>query len=106
MPNHFALTRKSNPSAGYVGLNTIDEELCAHFSVPVDDTQYYNFWYGIIGLGLACGHTFQQIRENITKHAYKDPVSNEMDDLETRLIEITEYLEEHFTSSAWATVGR
>lgn len=63
MPNCFQLSRKGSPKFTPVSLNTIDEELCKAFGVPVNKDRYFREWYGTIGLALAVGHDWQAIKE-------------------------------------------
>lgn len=100
MPNCFQLTRKSNPSAGPVPLVEIDEELCRHFNSPCHPTQWFCFWYDIIGPALACGRTFAELRERFQtdRDAVLNPTDHEM---QTQLALIVDYLDTHFTSDAW-----
>lgn len=102
MPNCFSLTRKSEPEKGPVGLNTIDAEMCQHFGVPCDPKQYYGYWYQSIGLGLACGGTFETMRKEIVgllDHQPQDEFYNPK--LTVTQLAIIDWLDEHFTADAW-----
>lgn len=83
MAAYFQLARK-NASDEPVPFNTIDEEMCAHFGAPVDERRYYREWYNIQGFALACGHSWDKIRE-----LYPDDVA------------VTDWLEANFVSDAW-----
>lgn len=106
MPNYYALTRKSAPDAGYVTFIAIDEEMCAHFEVTPHPVNWYCDWENVVGFALACGRTFQYIRDEIEKHAYRDPVTNQLYDEDVRLIEVIEWLDDNFTVEAWARIGK
>jgi len=84
MPNCFTLTAigENKPET----LNAIDEHICKHFNVPIDDKKYYWGWYNTIGLALAMGKTW-----------------NEMFDIfeDDRTLEIVTFLSEHYTPDAW-----
>ncbi len=100
MPNCFQLVRKAKPEEGPVRLVLIDEELCNHFKVDCDPVKWFHGWYDFIGYGLAAGKSFAEIRTICT-----DLVSNK-DDADgkmhwQRMVEIADYLNEHFTSDAW-----
>ncbi len=86
MPNCFQLSR---PGVGPVALQTIDEEMCKHFEVPCDPVRWYREWYNIIGLGLACGKSFEQLRNILPQH-----------------LDIIDWLDSQFTADAWVEVGR
>lgn len=90
MPVCFQLIRKSDPKAGPVALQKIDEEICAHLGVPVDPVQWVNNWYNTIGLGLALGHSFTRIKE-----IYANP----------QLSVVCDFLEANFTTDAWREIG-
>lgn len=68
----------------------IDEEICAHFGVPVDPRFYYEGWYDSICLFLATGKSYQQVRE--IYHNFP------------RLVEIIDWLEENYRPNAWYEV--
>ena len=98
MPNYFELARKSNPEAGPVVLQELDEELCKHFGVPCDAKRYLGGWYDSIGLSLAMGDTFEEIIAY-----YRTTVVKYHDDAEFKqaysdLIQIAEYIQLHFIS--------
>lgn len=68
MSHCFQLTRKgeSEPSK----LQSVDEHLCQHFNTEVHPENWFRNWYNIIGLGLAMGYTFREIKEKTT--GYED----------------------------------
>lgn len=86
MPNCFSLTRKGEATP--TPLQEIDRELCQNLDLPYDDLEYTCEWYSIIGFALAMGGTLNQIVETL------EPGSNRY--------RIAAYLNEHFTSDAWA----
>ncbi len=98
MPNCFQLIRKTTGEAAR--FQDIDTEMCAHFNVPCHPTEWYGHWYDIIGWSCAVeGLTLeQQIAER--------PLGRELEDFEARHLAILNWLNEHFTSDAWAAIGR
>jgi len=92
MPNCFTLTRKSDTAAGPVKLTLIDEELCAHLGVEVDNTHWVHGWYNSIGFSLAMGKSFDECREIFKKY------------IELQII--IDYLDANFTTDSWAEIGR
>jgi len=88
MPNCFTLTKKgeSEPKR----FVEIDEEICAYLEVPCDPVHWVFGWYDIIGLYLALGKTFEEIDGEL----YGD-----------KLKLINKWLQEHYTSDAWAERG-
>lgn len=88
MPNCFTLTPKADPSAGPECLATIDEKLCAYLGVPVDPKYYAHGWYDIIGLLLAIGKPWDDIRSSLS-------------DAPT-LLQITDWLEANYIPACWA----
>lgn len=89
MPNCFSLTRKSDPSAGPVSLQLIDDEMREHFGEEPDPKNWYLYWYETIGFSLACGKDWEWIRKN-----------NEA------RVHIVKWLEENFIVDAWAEVRK
>jgi hypothetical protein len=86
MPNCFTLTKKNADEPEK--LSVIDTELWNHFegSEPEGNKAWYKSWYDIIGLGLATGMSFKDIKGQITN---------------PRTFEIAVYLDEHYISNAW-----
>ena len=84
MPNCFQLSRRESKEFTPVPLNTIDEEMCKHFNVPVHPNWYYKEWYNTVGFSLAMGLTFAEIREK----QMGDP-------------QVVDWLEANFVSSAF-----
>lgn len=71
MPNCFQLTRKgeNEPSE----LQTVDKLMCEHFGFLESPKDYMMYWYHRIGLPLACGKTFDDIRTVLRNTAKKVP---------------------------------
>ena len=86
MPNCLTLTKKDAEEP--LNFSKIDTELWLHFmgSEPKDNKKWYYEWYNIIGLGLAGGMSFEEIR----KHT-----------MDPHIKEITIFLEDNYTSNAW-----
>lgn len=94
MAVNFQLTRKGETAP--TPLVKIDEELCALLGEPVDPKNWVLNWYGTIGFMLACGETWEGVREE-TKECFEDSIT-----LPSRL-RILDYLEKNYTSDAWAS---
>jgi hypothetical protein len=92
MPNCFTLTRKSHKAFGPVPLALIDEELCAHLGVEVDNKFWLHGWYNCIGMMLAIGKSFDECREIFKESSELQP--------------IIDYLDTNFITDAWAEIGR
>lgn len=86
MPNYFKLIDKQTgePTA----FNQIDDDMRKQFNQPPNDEKYLWHWYDVIGLGLALGETWDEIREM------------QKDDPE--LLGVIDYLERHYEAEAWA----
>jgi hypothetical protein len=82
MPNCFTLTRKGEDKPSL--LTAVDEAMCAHFDKPVHPTQWFQAWYDIEGLGLACGKTWEWMREKMPERK-----------------EIIDFLEANYDANAW-----
>lgn len=85
MPNCFQLISKETGKAD--SFCEIDEKLCANFDWPVDPVSYTHSWYDILGLRLACGRSFEDLRGYCTD--------------EPELLQIIDWLDEHYTSDSW-----
>ena len=88
MPNCFTLTRKGETEPA--SLSAIDEELCALLKRPIHPTRYVEGWYDSIGFALACGRSWEQIKE-----LFSSPWE---DDLRKIIV----YLETNYITNAWA----
>jgi hypothetical protein len=89
MPNCFELTRKGHSSPE--SLAKVDRELWEHFtgSVPDPDDHYYFNWYNIVGLELACGRTFTELKDRYSE----------------TMLPVIEYLERNFEVRCWYQHG-
>jgi hypothetical protein len=85
MPNCFQLTRKgeSRPRE----LEKIDEEICEHLQIPVDPIKWAFEWYNTIGLSLACGQNWDQMRAIFEGE---------------ETLRIIDFLEANYVADAWA----
>ena len=88
MPNCFRLTRIGCEEP--TNLIDVDTELWCHFEKdgePDGNTKWYRYWHGTVGLELAMGRTWDQIKEALPKN--------------TKMLPLVEYLENNFTVRAW-----
>ncbi len=95
MPNCFQLTKKGDTEASK--LSDVDEAICKHLGVAPHPTRYVDYWFDSIGFGLATGRGqlgSQELREFVRGFS------------PSTLPKILKFLEENYTSSAWAEVGR
>jgi hypothetical protein len=95
MPNCFQLTPKgaTEPQA----LTEIDERIAREvFGEEPDEVRYCRGWYDCIGLMLAIGKSFDDMRK---------PDENGLTWSED-IMRIIDFLDKHYTSNAWAEVGR
>lgn len=108
MPNCFNLTRKSAPEAGPVPRVTIDEEMCAFFGLPCDPVKWHHGWHDDIGFGLALGESLEKQRaDTLKKIDGMIGIGNEDGALwQGHKLEIINWLDAHFTTNAWATIGK
>lgn len=86
--NCFQLLNKTTGEPA--NLNDVDAEICAMLNTPVDPEHFVHYWYEIIGLAAACGHSFEKMRNEIFVDA--DPTA----------LQIINYLDEHYTIRCWA----
>jgi hypothetical protein len=71
----------------------IDDEICAHLGVTPHPTLYYEGWYDVIGMCIACGKALgsRELYEHLQRYS-------------PRLLPVLAYLVEHYTSDAWYQV--
>jgi hypothetical protein len=100
MPNCYQLTPKDfvGPCPRPEALASIDEKICAHFGAVPHEKYWYQNWENNIGMLLACGRSWDEI-----KVICRDPGNGEFGE---QLAKIAEFLEERYTVSAWAEIGR
>lgn len=85
-------------------LTAVDAAMCWHFRVGCHPTKWHGVWYDIIGFKLACGKSFQQVRQELAQGAIESKVENRL--FYNHLIEITDWLETRFTVNSWSQWGR
>lgn len=86
MPNCFQLTSKeTGKPKNFVEL---DHDLCEHFGIEPNPERWLMNWYNFVGLALAMGKTFEEIRGFV-------------DEDETPLLDIIDYIDERYTADAW-----
>lgn len=61
MPAYFRLIPKGDPENKPSTLEDVDKQLCRVTGKPLSETRYCLEWY-TIGLSLACGKTFAEMR--------------------------------------------
>jgi hypothetical protein len=88
-------------------LQEVDDELRVHFNEPPDPDHWLGLWYDSIGLRLALGKNFAQIREEFQSYLPPDPTAVERipeHALYEGLLRILNYLDDHYTVNAWRSV--
>lgn len=95
MPNCYSLTPINGTEPER--LIAIDEKMCAHFGAEPHPTLWFRNWENNIGMLLACGRSWEEI-----KKACKEDGT----EFGNELFEVAEWLEQHYTSDAWAEIGR
>lgn len=101
MPVCFQLFRKTEPQKAVV-FQRVDEELCKHFNVPVDEHRYYCGWYDGIGFRIATGMSFEAIRNEFVGDFFgMDSRDSKWANFYWRRIEILDYLAERFNTTCW-----
>ena len=85
MPVCFQLSKKGVEPFTPEKLSDIDNRMCEYFGVEPDKRKYFRYWVDIEGFALACGKSFQWMREN-----------HDMDRLP-----IIEFLDGNYISDNW-----
>lgn len=90
MASCFALTRigETKPTA----LAEVDAHLCRELNQPCADDDWLYNWYNWIGLGLAVGKTFDELREQWKKYP--------------ELVKVLDVLKANYTVDSWREYGR
>lgn len=87
MPNCFSLTKidEEEPTK----LQEVDDDLWLKFtgSVPEPNEEWFRGWYDCVGLDLALGRTFTEIKAGYSVNSRMGPV--------------VEYIEKHYTARCW-----
>lgn len=65
-----------------------------------DPSKWYKNWHNIIGLALACGKSLDEIRDILKEQLKMATGEAEVDDY-VKLIEVTDFLKEHYTTTAF-----
>lgn len=86
MPNCFMLIRKGEPAL--TPLADVDNELRNAFGEPPNEDRWLYEWYDTIGLALALGKNWEQIRT----------IFSDCEDL----LKTVDYLEGRFNAHSWA----
>lgn len=101
MPQCFSLTRKGNSIRS--NLSDVDDEICRHFRVKVDEKEYYVHWYSVIGLRLSLGLSFDQIEVCLNQWIATDCLDRDYERAEhwRQVRNVNAFLRENYTSDAW-----
>ena len=85
MPNRFQLFLRETGEPE--SLIMTDKRICEYLGMEVHPVKYVHNWYTVIGLQLACGLSFDQIRGNLED--------------DSPLIGVVNFLQHHYTVDAW-----
>jgi hypothetical protein len=100
MPACFQLIDKETGQPAI--FQEIDDKMRESFGAPPDDKNYMNGWYDSIGFRLAIGKDWNAIREEFESE-YRNDINSGVKSVYPRLISITNWLEDHYSSNAWYT---
>lgn len=112
MANYFALYPKGSNQPAI--LQDVDAKMRDHFKQPQDPDAWLSNWYTVIGCLIAVKgaalHT-QRLRELILDWFTSPPYSTLVSDVEASqyfddMILILDWLEAHYTSENWASIGK
>ena len=93
MANYFTLTKKGETVPAQ--FSDIDDNICRDvFNVEPHPVHYYAMWFDIIGINLAYGKTWDEIRERCSGESYDE------------INQIIDYLEANYETDAWAQWGK
>ena len=97
MPVCFQLTKHGDPEPS--SLQAIDEAICDHLQVPCDPVKWHADWYNVIGLWLACGKSYTEIRSLL--HGWCNLDDPSLNQAGIQLLKVLRYLEDHYTPHSW-----
>lgn len=80
-----------------VSFQEIDALMCAHFGKEVSPTKYLLSWYDSVGLLLACGKSFEEIRTTYTELQAEYPE----DTWPTETLNIINWLDDNYVANCW-----
>lgn len=107
MPNCFQLFRKGSTEPEI--LQKVDEAICKHVGVPVDETYWCASWYNVVGFLIACKNDCslgsEKLREEVDRW-YDNYPEEERDDRRKAMRVILAFLEENYSSNAWVEIGK
>ena len=86
MPNCFRLIDRE--TGNIPTLVQVDAILCENWNTPCDPVKYFEHWVDLIGMPLAMGKTWEDVREQWADDPY--------------LLPIIDFLEARYTVEAWA----
>lgn len=98
MPNCFQLTRRDDHTV--VFLQAVDAELAQHLDLPFHPKFWVHGWYDCIGFSVAMGKTLPELIDRYAEWETKE--HGEMWEATHALYRIAAYLNEHYTTDAWA----
>ena len=96
MPAYFQLYPKNSDEPAKFA--DVDDKMRAHFNAPPDPDKYLCGWYDSIGMRLALGQSFDEIRAEWFSY-------NEAEGYD-ELIDILDWLEANYTPNSWTQIGR
>lgn len=105
MPVCFQLFNRATNEP--VSLRRLDDDLRAWFGAPVDDVHYFRDWYDTIGLRLALGKSFDQIRVEFLCYEEKTRIAAPHESTWYRgVLEVLDMIECAYSSESWREIGR
>lgn len=98
MAAYFKLINKETKHETH--LFDVDKEICEHLGLPFNEKKWCGMmkepvegidWYNIIGLCLACGNTYAELRDKIG-----DKYTESGKELHDNMLKVIDYLEAHY----------
>lgn len=100
MAAYVRLYRKSAPDQGPVDFNSLDEEICGHFSLECNPDTFAYGWYDSIIWRLGLDMSWDEIRSRLQENKPSD--GSKYAHVFDVLLKILTYLEEHFNvDTSW-----
>lgn len=99
MPNCFQLTPVNGTEPAK--LQEVDNRLWREVGkVEPDPKKWFRGWYNTIGLKLALGKSFEEIRKDFWSYGRKSTDEEERD-YYADMMEVSDFLQDNYTANAW-----
>lgn len=102
MALHYRLKNKTGESlVGDEQFVTVDNEMCKHFGVEPDDTNWFRNWENELGYWLASGRDWTWLRTYFSGEQVTEKRIRPLKKGYPEMLEVINYLEENYSVISW-----